>query len=522
MKKKLLILLIVSVLSEVKGLDYLKIDEIKKGDTGYGLTSFLGSEIDTFYVEIIDILNGVGTGEDIILARLSGDKIEKTGVIAGMSGSPVFIDGKIIGAVAYAWTFSKEPICGITPFENMLRMKDEGFNKNIIPIRNVLTLSGISRNEFIDSLAKKLSLEIVPGGISENDIEIKPGAPCGVVLAYGDAVMSVFGTLTFVKDSLVYAFGHPALLGGNVKMPFAMGVVNAILPSLYSSFKISSPTKITGAVIFDGKNGIVAKIGENADVIEFNISFKNQKKRYFMTNEDFLYRNILASLLFYNLMEYFGNSFKGSITARTEFYLTDNNTITYESFAYRNPSSSITFEIYDYLNYLNANNVSKIGVKRIDINIDGKEDIKEYLIKDLIVNKSEYKLGERIYIKILMERYRNSDVETYIEMDAPQTEGDYYIEARSLRDWYFENEKTPRKKDEIIKYLKNIPSYNILSIDILKEGDVIRDGKQIMNTTMKIILNENINKEKVIVSKKDVKMDGNVLGSKTFKIKVRR
>ncbi len=522
MKRKLLILLIVSALLGAEEFNFLKIDEIKEGDKGFGLTSFIGSKIDTFYVEILSILKGTGTGQDIILAKLSGDKIEKTGVIAGMSGSPVFINGKLIGAVAYAWSFSKEPICGITPVEDMFKMTSKSLFENIVPIKGILTLSGVSRNEFIDSIANKLSLEIVPGGISKKDIKLTPGAPCGILLAYGDAIVSVFGTLTFVKDGFVYAFGHPAFSGGNVKMPFALGEVNAVLPSFYNSFKISSPASISGAVVYDGPNGIIAKLNENADVIECNIRFSNLKRKYYITKEDFIFKSILASLLFSNLIEYFGNNFEGSITGLTKFYLKNNDTLIYSNYSYDNAERILTLDIYEYLNYLSSNNVSKLEITKIDIDVSGNSIIKEYKIKDIVLNKNEYKPDEKVYMKIILEKYRDKDTTIHIELNAPSNEGNYYIYTGSEREIYFNTENVPINRKEIIKFLKNIPSFDILSVNIIKEDEVFKNGRQTMNTTKKLIFKEEISSRGIVICKKKIKMDGNLSGNKTKQIKVRR
>src|SRR5262249_38661163 len=92
------------------------VEDVKRGMKGHGKTVLLGTKIETFQVEILGVLRNTSPGRDLILARLSGIGLDKTGVIAGMSGSPVYIDGRLLGAVAYAWPFGKEPIAGITPF----------------------------------------------------------------------------------------------------------------------------------------------------------------------------------------------------------------------------------------------------------------------------------------------------------------------------------------------------------------------------------------------------------------------
>jgi hypothetical protein len=100
------------------------VEDLKPGMKGYGLSVFQGTRPEKFDVEILGVLRQVSPGRDLILARLSGCNLEYTGVVAGMSGSPVYVEGKLVGAVSYAWTFAKEPIAGITPFAQMVEFVD--------------------------------------------------------------------------------------------------------------------------------------------------------------------------------------------------------------------------------------------------------------------------------------------------------------------------------------------------------------------------------------------------------------
>src|SRR5580704_11269537 len=105
---------------------FFPLKDIKPGMRGTGRTIFVGNRIDEFQVEILGVLDNIGPKESIILARLSGGPLEHTGVMQGMSGSPVYIDGKLVGAVALAFPFSKDAIAGIRPIEEMLRVNDRG------------------------------------------------------------------------------------------------------------------------------------------------------------------------------------------------------------------------------------------------------------------------------------------------------------------------------------------------------------------------------------------------------------
>ena len=106
--------------------DTMPFSQVKAGMKGYGLTVFEGSNVEKFDVEIVGVLNNIGPGQNLILARVDSPVVRRAGVIAGMSGSPIYIDGKVIGALAYAWQFAKEPVAGITPIDEMLRIAQNG------------------------------------------------------------------------------------------------------------------------------------------------------------------------------------------------------------------------------------------------------------------------------------------------------------------------------------------------------------------------------------------------------------
>jgi len=115
----------------------MPISAVKKGMKGYGITVFEGTTPEKFDVEILGVLYNIGPGQDLILAKIDSPVVRRTGVIAGMSGSPIYIDGKVIGALAYAWQFSKEPVAGITPIDEMLKIARNGGTTNaqiLVPV----------------------------------------------------------------------------------------------------------------------------------------------------------------------------------------------------------------------------------------------------------------------------------------------------------------------------------------------------------------------------------------------------
>jgi hypothetical protein len=276
--------------------------EVRAGQHAIGKTVFQGSKIEEFQVEILGVLENVGPRQSIILARLSGGPLAETGVMQGMSGSPVYINGRLVGAVALAFNFSKEPIAGIRPIEEMLAVSDSGhpaapkvasnavsnsdsFASKLIDIATPVSFSGFTAgtlDQFAPQL-KKLGLEPRQGVSSGGKLPSKLGAPASlrpgdmiaVELLSGDLSIGAEGTVTAVDGKAIYAFGHQFMSVGNTELPFARAEVLTLLPNLSSSFKISSPLEWMGSITQDRSTSIYGELGRKADTIPLEITVKN-------------------------------------------------------------------------------------------------------------------------------------------------------------------------------------------------------------------------------------------------------
>jgi hypothetical protein len=282
---------------------------VRAGQHAIGKTVFSGSKIEEFQVEILGVLENVGPRQSIILARLSGGPLAETGVMQGMSGSPVYIDGRLVGAVALAFNFSKEPIAGIRPIEEMLAVGDpvqpaarkvafgavsnaasnfDSFASKLIDIATPVSFSGFTAGtleQFAPQL-KKLGLEPRQGVSSGGKLPSKLGAPASlrpgdmiaVELLSGDLSIGAEGTVTAVDGKAIYAFGHQFMSVGNTQLPFARAEVLTLLPNLSSSFKISSPLEWMGSITEDRSTSIYGELGRKADTIPLDITVKDGRR----------------------------------------------------------------------------------------------------------------------------------------------------------------------------------------------------------------------------------------------------
>ena len=244
-------------------LDIMPLKDVHAGMTGVGKTVFSGDKIEDFKVEILGILANTGPKQSLILARLSGGPLEHTGVMQGMSGSPVYIDGKLAGAVALAFPQAKEAIAGIRPIEEMLRVAPDVKSQPPATVARQRYVSGDLRLEEIATPVsfscftasaleqfaprlRELGLDPrqgVSGGGNPPDrlgdpSKLEPGSMISVQLLSGDMSVSADGTVTAIDGNRVYAFGHRFLASGTTDLPFARAEVLALLPNLASSFKI--------------------------------------------------------------------------------------------------------------------------------------------------------------------------------------------------------------------------------------------------------------------------------------------
>ncbi len=286
---------------------FFPLRDIRPGMKGIGKTVFSGNRIEEFQVEILGVLDNVGPKQSIILAKLSGGPLAETGVMQGMSGSPVYIDDRLAGAVAMGFSFSKEPIAGIRPIEEMLRVPEpapptvlartwDGNLTKILPppgdilaaggrmvdVATPVSFGGFTRKaiEHFATELRALGLEPLQGmsggspvgPIPGDPSTLKPGSMISVQLLSGDMSVGADGTVTYIDGKRIYAFGHRFLSVGNTDLPFARAEVLTLLPNINSSFKISAARELMGTMTQDRSTAVAGELGLRANTIPLSIS----------------------------------------------------------------------------------------------------------------------------------------------------------------------------------------------------------------------------------------------------------
>ena len=302
----------------------MNVDEIRPGMKGEAHTVFHGQTPDKFEIEVVDVVRNYLPKQDAILFRSDDPRLVHTGIVGGMSGSPIFIDGKLVGALAYGYRFNKDPVGGITPISNMLavgelpyrpealpqhrgrsrrgsaawadamlgldtsplptrRRPDElEMSGGLIPLSVPLSVSGLGPSA-TRALGESLGLVPVrggsggstPGPASKKQTSWKPGDAVSVILVQGESSVAPAGTITHVgaKGDKLLGFGHPMFGDGPTNLPFATSRVHTIISSIERPVKVSSPLDIAGTMIQDRQAAISLRTNLQAPLIPVTTTF---------------------------------------------------------------------------------------------------------------------------------------------------------------------------------------------------------------------------------------------------------
>lgn len=301
--------------------EYIPLSEIKPGMEGYGLSVFQGTKVEKFQVKVIGVIKQVLNGRDAILIRISGAVLGKNNVVRGMSGSPIYLNGRLAGALSYGFDFSKEPIVGVTPVVDMLDAltfddseRDRHISLNLhdlhrrarptavpvsvptgggilhmSPLMAPVSLAGYSTRaqEYLKERLRDSGLAVstgATGGLDSNlaghaaHEHIPPGASVALMLSTGDFASAATGTATCQFGNKIVAFGHSFMDAGQVAFPMATAYVHEVLPSLSVSFKLASPIQVVGTVFADRPWSIGGEVGRYCQMIPLTISVTDESR----------------------------------------------------------------------------------------------------------------------------------------------------------------------------------------------------------------------------------------------------
>jgi SpoIVB peptidase S55 len=479
----------------------MSVDDIRPGMVGIGHTVFDGTHVEEFKANIIGVLqNMIGPGRNLILAKLEGGPLAHTGVIAGMSGSPVYVDGKLIGAVSYSLgSFPKEPIAGITPIgemtdaaaltdprpasarvrieypltrENLTAAFRKALNWNrpfadrpsdvhsqtfssvddlgagqigalMRPIATPLVMSGFEP-EIADLLGTAFrdqgfvptggaGVAGPPRGEKPYEGPLKPGDAVGVMLVGGDLMLGGTGTVTHIDGDKVYAFGHPMYSLGPTEFPMTRAYVYTVLPSLFSSMKLSSTGEIIGTVLQDRATTIAGRLGPGPRMIPVSVTLErpgtarsqqgsNTKRSFKFTvvNDPLFgplmtYASLLNTILNYERsMEAATFTVRGTATIRNHDSITFNNI-----FAGDQSSVNAAAYVIAPVIYLMGNDFEKIDLDGLDLTISTIERPQTAVLERVWLDDPRPRAGRTVPLKLLLRTYRGEDELRTVPIEIP-------------------------------------------------------------------------------------------------------
>ena len=449
----------------------LSVDQVKAGQRGKGRTVFERDAVEEFDVEILGVLKNNSPKRDVIIARLRGGNLESTGVIAGMSGSPVYIDGKLVGAVAFSFNFAKEAIAGITPIGEMLEIAKEearpgpasgsaaeipfkpslrldellALSRDLLPSREPLSASGPSLNP--------LPVPLVFGGFSPSVVEkagplftrlgfrpqsaggsvqslikpavpgpepLRPGDPVTLQLVSGDLDLSAVGTVTYVVGNKVLAFGHPLYNLGPAEYAMAKARIIAVVPALDNSFKIAATGETIGAFTRDRNAGVYGEIGRTPRLVPVNIRLADEAGKVKEYALKIVYDKLLtAAIVNMALSTFLGTEVRSAgdltLTLHADVFLENGQSVKLEDMFSGNfnaATQDASGLVSAVLFFLSNNAFESARFHRIDLALRTEERVRFASLDRVWLDRYEAGPGELISIRV---HYRGFGGETLVE-----------------------------------------------------------------------------------------------------------
>jgi len=453
---------------------YIPFDEVKPGMKGYCLTIYKGTVPEKFEIEVIDVLRNIMPGRNAILVQSTDERFIHTGPVAGCSGSPVYINGKLAGALAFGWIFSKDPLYGVTPIEEMLKVGRSDIYKtgenqpiaggfvfdfskplNFDLIYKQMTAASVAKRnmaagavalpipvvgsalpaevcEELDSSLEPLGfmavtgLSAAPESNAPSDVKLVPGACLAIPLVSGDIKLAAIGTATEVDGDKVYAFGHNLLGYGKINLPMATGQIHTVVASLLRSFKIGTAVDTVGALTIDESTAVFGRIGEKAQTIPLTINIDRyndtQKRTY---NCQMAVNQILTPMILPVVVNGAALMMGNLPPEHMIEYDVDIRVKNAETISFRNVSTSLGLmelakESGGTVAMLMNNPYEKVDIDSINLNIRivPKNIISHIWSVDLAGTK--VKAGEQITADIVVESYLGGKKKYQVSLPVPQ------------------------------------------------------------------------------------------------------
>jgi hypothetical protein len=446
--------------------DTIPVSEIREGMRGYGLTVFSGVRIDTFQVEILAVLRSQSGPSDAIVARVSGGPLAETGVAQGMSGSPVYLNGRLAGAIAWTSTFSKSPIAGITPIQDMLEIPTRPMTPppreryavvdpsparaslqappllaaggmltgtDMVPIKTPVSVAGGGDSRTLAYLQQVLDpygMSVVQGGsgsMSSDSLRgarLIPGASLAVTLIRGDINVAGVGTVTWADSTTVIGFGHPMFFKGHVDLPMSLAYVHFLWPSQVISYKVASQGPVVGALRQDRASGVAGVLNERPDMLPVEIRIAGGPRPRTVHFEVVRETELSPSLITFGVLASLSDfealgipssvemtqkiEVEGRAPVRRKNFFTDFGGLVQAAQAGFEPLMTLA-----------RNPFEPVRIARVIYDIAYRENIEAAFIKGLEIPRRVVRAGEPLIVTTVFQTYLGRQFEKTVELPIP-------------------------------------------------------------------------------------------------------
>lgn len=442
--------------------DILPVDQITPGMRGIAKTVVIGTKIENFNVEVINVMKGRNSTGDLILVRASGDVMDRTGgIVQGMSGSPVYINGKLVGAIAYGWPMTDHRLAMVTPIADMLKLwnienapgtvasgaQSSSADWSLSEEATPLMVSGFGAPA-LQMLKERLpSYQVVPYAVGDAPANLafgslEPGSSVGAQLVRGDVTMEALGTVTYVEGNKVLAFGHPFLQRGHANYFMTNAYVFATVNALSDGHKEGTSGQILGTVNQDRGAGIAGEIGSYPAVIPLactvrDVDLNKKQEGAVQIIQDEQLAPVLAATSVYNYVSKVMDRV-GEGTARIRFEISSpdvpGGTLVRENMFYHpsNVGQAAVGEFLTTMAILSNNPYKAVNISdvKVDVAVGTERRIADIL--EAHPRQTTVKPGQAVEVAVKLQPYRGQAITRDVTFVVPekQAPGGMTLEVR--------------------------------------------------------------------------------------------
>ena len=526
-----MILMVFSLSLCLQAVEIMKLSEIKAGMEGVGKSTLKGTTVESYTFKVLGIVENFAPLKNLIIVKLDSPELNTGGIVSGMSGSPAYIDGKLIGAIAYGFTFSRQPIGGITPIEDILQTAEyetPTFTIDIstMPVefdkKNVSIISGLVQ----DQLAKRLDFTgneafspirligihrgfkpaafsyltalnqvfspvsgagiasvssahtITANELGKDLIKISPGDMVSIPLIKGDLEFAAYGTVTHVEGDKIYMFGHPFFNLGTVDFPLHKAEVLSVVSSFQEPFLLATSKHMVGRVLQDRFSAVMGELGQLPYLVPLKIFLKNRDRQF---NIEMVHHSLLTPILsafsIYNIFasEYQQVGFQSVKVDGKIFIEGEKNIVIDDLFSGTDSYTELSNLLLVITYFLMNNNEKNIKIQKIDFELEGSEILRHAYLENVLIKKKSYLPGEIMNITAYLRNERGKAFSESIEIKAPNLKAgsEFYLlaaDSNEMSQFDARNIRStyfPNKLSFLIRAINNLRKNNRLYFKIM-------------------------------------------------------